>query len=243
MPKGEFSAERLLRLGELEQWHFWFVGRRALLGRLLAKYLKGGSELILDAGCGTGFLPEKLLRRGYRVVGLDRRTEGIFARRHAVRFVQAEAGRLPFGDELFEAALLLDVLEHLDDREVLGDVRRVLRPGGWVIIMVPAAPWLWSYRDEAAGHRRRYRRRQLLRLIAAAELRVEEIRFYQCWLFPLAAVTRLLGRRGPGVRDLEECPLSILNRVLTWINRLEVRAGDFISWPWGTSLVAVCRKV
>jgi hypothetical protein len=70
--------------------------------------------------------------------------------------------------------------------------------------MVPAMPWLWSYRDEDAGHLRRYTRRRLNRLLVGAQLRVREMRYYQCLLFPLVAVTRLFGRKRPGLRDFEE---------------------------------------
>ncbi len=188
---------------------------------------------------------ETLIRQGYRAVGLDLRPEGLYATHQALPrswLLQAEATQLPLRDNVFDAVMLLDVLEHAEDQVLLAEVRRVLRPGGLAVIAVPAMPWLWSYRDKACGHLRRYTRQRFLGLLADAQLQVQEVRYYQCLLFPLLMITRLLGRRGPGLRNFEERPRSILNAILSWINRVEVRLGDVVRWPWGSSLVVSCRK-
>ena len=239
-----FTRDRLLRLAELDRWHFWFRPRRALLMRLVKRYLPPPAGPVLDVGCGSGLMLEQLSGRR-DVVGLDLLAEGLVASREAspeARLVQADAALLPFREATLAGVLLLDVLEHVDDRAVLAQVHRILRPGGILLVSAPAMPWLWSYRDEAAGHRRRYRRRGLERVLEESGLTLTEMRYYQCFLFPLAMVTRLLGRRGPRARDLEERPHRLLNTVLSVINAIDVRLGDFVSWPVGTSLVAVCRR-
>ncbi len=240
-----FSSERLRRLAQLEGWHFWFVGRRALVQRLLDRHLGGNGQLALDVGCGTGAMLNTLAPRFHRIVGIDLNPEGL----HNVRresadaiLMRANATRLPITDNVFGAVLLLDVLEHVDDHAALAEVHRVLRPGGVAVITVPAVRWLWSYRDEAAGHLRRYGRRQLVEAITGARLAVLAVQYYQCLLFPFVAVTRLLGRGGAYLRDLEDRPSQRLSRLLAWVNLTEVRLGEVIPWPWGSSLVAVCRK-
>lgn len=240
-----FSSERLSRLSQLERWHFWFVGRRALIDRLLNRYMDK-SQLILDLGCGTGLTLEILVRQGCRAVGLDLRPEGLSSTRQALPhswLVQGEATHLPFEENIFGAVLLLDVLEHVDDQALLGEVHRVLRPGGLAVITAPALPWLWSYRDDAAGHLRRYTHQQLFHLLTHAQFQVQEMRYYQCLLLPLMVITRLLGRRSPQLRDWEEQPRAIFNMIMTWINRVEARLSDVVSWPWGSSLVGICRKM
>jgi ubiquinone/menaquinone biosynthesis C-methylase UbiE len=243
--KSPFSYDRLLRLAQIERQHFWFVGRRTLIQRLLDKHLNRKGQLILDLGCGTGSMLELLTRRDQRVVGLDLRPEGLRKMRRKlpeVWLLQAEATNLPLMDGAFDAVLALDILEHVDDQRLLAEVQRVLRPGGLAIISVPAMPWLWSYRDEAAGHLRRYTQRRLISVLDGAQLRVQELRYYQFVLFPLVMAARLFGRRDPKLRDLEERPLSALNAMMTWINELEARLSDVLPWPWGSSLFVVCRK-
>lgn len=188
---------------------------------------------------------EKLTPDGYRVAGMDLRGEGLLATSRMlpeVGLVQAEASHLPFEKNVFDAVLLLDILEHVNDRAALREVRSILRPRGIAIMTVPALPWLWSYRDKAAGHLRRYTREGLRQLIVQSGFEVQEISYYQFILLPMLVMTRLLGRKGPAIRDMEDQPHWLVNRALTWINRREVALRPVISWPCGSSIVAVFRK-
>jgi SAM-dependent methyltransferase len=240
-----FKRARLERLREIERWHFWFAGRRELIARLLREYAAAAGAVGLDLGCGTGGALPDLERDGRRVLGLDLRPEGLAATRQqrpACWLVQADADRLPLGEATVDVITALDVLEHVDDRAALAEIRRVLRPGGVAIITVPAMKWLWSYRDEDAGHRRRYGRRELQTRLAESGLAVVWLNHYQVFLLPLVALTRGLGRRGPALRDLEERRLPLLNGLLRSINRLEAWLSHRVSWPAGSSLVAVCKR-
>jgi SAM-dependent methyltransferase len=242
---GSFPAERLTRLAELEEWHFWFVTRRALVERLLERHLPPGPARILDLGCGTGATGRALHTAGRRVIGLDLLAPGLAARRAAdpsAPLLRGSALQLPVGDGRLDAVLALDVLEHVDDAPALDEIHRVLRPGGLLMMTVPAHMWLWSYRDVASGHLRRYNRRSLGMALRGACMSVTEIRAYQFLLFPLVAAGRLLRGRHPGQREVEEQPSPRLNRVLRRINLAEVRWGEVVRWPWGSSLAAVARR-
>lgn len=187
---------------------------------------------------------EVLSTLGCDIIGLDLRSEGLrLAResREAAVLTQGSAVALPFADRSFGTALLLDTLEHVDDSKATQEIRRVLRPGGKVFISVPAYRWLWSYRDEASGHRRRYGRAEVRDLLTGAGFDVVEMRAYQALLFPLVLVTRTLGRVLPGTRELEEVRWPLLNRLFTLVNRAEVVMGDVIRWPWGSSLLVVAK--
>lgn len=233
------TSSHVDRIRRAEGWHFWFRGRRALVGRLLARHAVSKEQRILDVGCGTGLLAERLRRRGFRVVGLDR----VVGEHRGAPTIRADAVRLPINDGSVDVCLFLDVLEHVDDRAALAEARRVLRPGGLAILSVPAAPSVWSHRDRVAGHLRRYSRRGLVRVLSGAGFRVEEIRYYQFLLFPLFLVSRMVGRRWAGMTDLEERLPRLLNAVLAWITGLEVRMGDVVPWPCGSSLAVVCRRI
>ena len=158
MPK-EFRADRLTRLSEIETRHFWFAGRRALFDRLRRKYLRvtrDGSSTSVAArdprrnASRRKASPSSAWTAGPDSWGIARPARG------RVPVVNGDAARLPCRGERFDAVLLLDVLEHVDDASALREARRVLSPGGFLFLSVPAFPGLWSYRDEDAGHRRRY---------------------------------------------------------------------------------------
>lgn len=213
--------------------------------RLLRQHLASSTNLILDLGCGTGTTLRTLSLLGRRVLGLDLRPEGLLAVRRSLPgalLLQGEATHLPVRSGAADAVTALDVLEHVDDHGVLAEIHRVLRPGGLALLTVPAMPELWSYRDEDAGHLRRYRREGLARLLAARGFELKEIHNYQCLLLPLLIVMRWLGRKGPQARDWEEKRIPVFNSVATWINRIETRLIGVVPWPLGSSLVAVCGK-
>jgi SAM-dependent methyltransferase len=156
--------------------------------------------------------------------------------------VEADASRLPLQAGTADAAVVLDVLEHGDDGAVVAEVARVLRPGGVAVVSVPAMPWLWSERDVRAGHLRRYDRAGIVRLLTGRGLLVERVRHFQFLLSPLFVASRLLSRRRPGAIAVEDRPRPVVNRVLGAVNRLEVALGRVVPWPWGSSVVVVCRR-
>jgi ubiquinone/menaquinone biosynthesis C-methylase UbiE len=244
-PGQGLSPARLRRLADIERWHFWFVGRRELLQGLLSRANDPHFDRVLDVGCGTGANAELLRPYSQHIVGMDVRTEGMEARGEAAPqqalFVRGTATRLPFSDGSFDAVTALDVLEHVDDHAALAEMRRVLRPGGTMLLTVPAMPWLWSYRDVDAGHLRRYRRRGLAHLLTSAQFELRDMNYYQCLLFPLV-LARVFRRDSAAWRNGEESPRPVINRVLSRVSRAEARLAHFVSWPFGSSLVALCRK-
>jgi len=185
-----------------------------------------------------------LLDHGHEAHGVDSSEASL---EHAVQLVPAtslhhgNAAALPFPEDSFDGVLLLDVLEHADDDAALAEARRVVRPGGWVLLSVPAFPWLWSFRDVDAGHLRRYSRRGLEDVVRRSGLAVERVTYYQCLLFPVLAVARL-AMRGRRLRDAEERVPRLINALLTAVNSVEARAARRIDLPWGSSLFVRARS-
>lgn len=243
-PELPFEVERLHLISSLERLHFWFLARHGLVERLLNRHAVSRSRAI-DIGCGTGLIAGDLAEAGGRVLAVDLHASGLQQARAvhpALWAAVADANRLPAPNGAFDVALALDVLEHTDDEAALGEIVRVLKPGGVVVVTVPAFSWLWSARDRLAGHRRRYTRTRLARLLRGANLQVVEIRYYQCLLLPAFIASRLIGRRWSGACGIEERPAGWLNRACLAINRFETKTGDLIRWPWGSSLAAVGCK-
>jgi SAM-dependent methyltransferase len=224
----------------MEAAHFWLEARRGRIDELLRRFVTARSD-VLDVGCGTGWLVERLHREGHTVTGLEARPEWLDelrARLPDVRVLQADAEHMPIDDASIDVVLLLDVLEHVDDRAVLGEGRRVLRPGGIALITVPAMPRLWSFRDIDAGHRRRYTRRGLRQLLESAGFEALEVRYHGALLLPLIAASRLLGRAGGRMRDLEDRPPASVNATLRQLARIDHALCRRFRLPLGSSLVA-----
>jgi SAM-dependent methyltransferase len=225
----------LEKLRRLEQWHFWFVARRELISSLLARELRSG-ETLLDIGCGTG-TNLTLAREGVRMLGVDIHIEEL-----GPGMLQGDAVSLPIRSGSIDVVLALDVLEHVDDEAMLEEAARVLRRGGRLIATVPAVSALWSVRDEAAGHRRRYSRSTLRAVVSRHGFRIRELRGFQFILLPLVLLSRLTRPASTAARDFEDGPPRFLNRLLLGINRIELLLPHWLQPPVGSSLALVAVK-
>ncbi len=239
-----------LRTHEIEDGHWWYRGRRRVIEEELRALRLPTSIEILDAGCGSGRNMVDLARFG-TVTGLELADASVAkARSRGVGdVVQATLEAMPFAADRFDLAVSFDVIEHLDnDREALRELRRVVRPGGLLLVTVPAYQWLWSEHDVINHHRRRYTRSTLSIAAGDAGWQTVSTTHFNGILLPAAAAHRAILRlRRPGVdatnavSDLERTP-PWLNRLLEQPLELEARvigAGRRI--PCGLSLMAVFR--
>ncbi|RMF22015.1 MAG: class I SAM-dependent methyltransferase, partial [Deltaproteobacteria bacterium] len=188
------KADDLEAMHAVETNHWWFVGKRMLFERLLFDRLRIRNPQILDVGCGTGGSAWTFATYGH-VYGCDRSLVALrLAQRSGLRdLVAADAEVLPFDSERFDIVLAFDIVEHVDDdRAMLAELGRVVRPGGAIAIHVPAWPALWSGHDEVLGHRRRYTRATLREAITAAGLRIEYLGWASTTILPAAAAARVL---------------------------------------------------
>jgi SAM-dependent methyltransferase len=237
-----------------EERHWWYVGMRRISAALLDRYVLAACAArrdrldILDAGCGSGGMTRFLGRRG-RVTGVDLAPQAVelAARRGVPRLVRASVTALPLRSASFDLVTSFDVLYHLeveDDRAALRELHRVLRPGGLLLIRLPAYDWIRGAHDEAVHTRHRYTRRELAGKLAAVGFRVEHARYANSLLFPLAPAKRLLERRNGAGRatDLWRPP-EPLNRLLADLLALEAAPISGRGLPWGLSVFAVARRV
>ncbi len=231
----------------VEDWHWWYSVRRDILDQFLARLpLDPARAELLDVGCGTGGSSLVMSRYG-RVTGLDCSINSFrlsMDRPYAHRVV-ARAEVLPFRDGAFDAVAALDVLEHLDD-DVAGarELGRVLKPGGSVVIFVPAFQFLWGYNDEFSHHRRRYTRPQLVRVLEEAGLTVDDSGYFNLLLFLPMLTARLAERVSKdAVAKVEyNKQPSLLNSALLRIFRMELPLLRRAGLPLGASVFAVARR-
>ena len=235
----------------LEERFWWFVGMRRIGHAFLDSHYPRGARLdILDVGCGTGANAQKLLSRYGRVVGLDCAHDALrFARgRWPGGLVQGSGDAIPFADASFDLVTAFGVICQLgvrSDRAALEECYRVLRPGGRLLLRVPAYQWLAAQHDRVGETRQRYGRRELLHVMYRAGFVVEKCTHANTFLFPAAAAKRLSERiwppRDPWASDLRPVPAP-LNAAFTRLLSAEaalVRRGTL---PYGLSLMALARK-
>jgi SAM-dependent methyltransferase len=230
-------------MAEIEDAHWWFAARRRIIASAVERLcrLPAGAR-ILDVGSATGGTLGTLARFG-RVVGIELDAEAAaFARsRGAAAVCRARLPEeLPFREESFDLVTALDVIEHLDDdRGALAALARALRPGGALLVTVPAFQWLWSPHDDMNHHRRRYRRAELMARLDAAGLRVEHATYFNTWLFPLLAAARLANVKSASGFPLPPRPLNALLRAIFASERALVTR---LRLPFGASILACARK-
>lgn len=241
-----------------EHNYWWHVGKRSIVYGALNRYLppgKGRSDRnALDLGCGTGMNLDHLGRYA-TAYGTDYFEEALhFCReRGHTLLAQADAAALPFASEQFDIITALDVLEHLDDDlAALRELKRVSRPGGLMIISVPAYRLLWTYWDDILGHRRRYTVGSLRTAVQQAGLEVRKISYSNTLtLFPATAVRLLKSvrhksaetRRAGYEPESDFMPVPAwLNRLLILYYRLEARLLRKYGLPFGLSVICVAQR-
>lgn len=240
--------EQLKEMRELEDSYWWFVGRRRMVRGLIRRYAPPRDSLrMLDAGCGTGGTLAALAGMG-ELHGCDISDEALaLCRLRGLQDVRSSRiENLDFPDSSFDVVISCDVLEHVEEqRRGMGEMARVLRPGGICVVTVPAHQWLWSEHDEALHHLRRYEAGQLRRLAEDAGLRVEKLSEAVTLALPAIVLYRAL-RRLRGGRDRPKTSLvrlpGPLNRLLIWLLDLENLLLRYCRLPLGASLVMVARK-
>lgn len=244
-----------------DERHWWYRGRRRIVGDAVAALGLAPGARVLDAGCGSGRTLDELAARPEvaAVAGIDASPEGVaLARRRGHADVrEGRVEELPWPGASFDLVLSLDVIEHTpDDGAALRELRRVTAPGGRLLITVPAYQALWSRHDVVNRHFRRYDRAMVRALAAGTGWRVERMTSFNLLLLPAAAAVRLAqrprGGAGAGAAahrsELELTP-GPLNRLLelplraeaAWLRR-RGRRGEPRSLPAGLSLLAVLRR-
>ena len=240
---------------ELERTHWWFRGRRTVYFGILESHLKGEKlERILDLGCGMGGFLEGLSKFGENVYPSDISVESLVhvADRGFDGAVVSNGYKLPYADSSIDLVCLFDAIEHIpDDKKVMQEVARILKPGGRVLISVPAYQFLYANNDRVAQHCRRYNRRNLRAVIEQAGIRVVRNTHANIFLFPLILPAvlgiKLIETLFPRKLDPEHTNLSwpfpaFVHDLLHGIFAAELPFSRRFDWPVGHSICAIGQK-
>ena len=247
--------EHLLRAtARAEKHHFWFHGFRSFVTPLIAQATAGRSDpLLLDAGCGTGANVDLLQRFG-SAFGFDLSETGVRLGREEGRthLARATVTAAPFPSGAFDVVTSFDVLYSLqdhDERTALGEMYRLLKPGGYAIINVAAMDMLRGDHSVLGREVRRYSREVLRDRVNRAGFTVVRLTYAFATLFAPLAVTRVWQRwrglvREDDVRAQHEIsvPPAPVNALLTAALRLEAAWLRRFDVPFGSSLLCLARK-
>ena len=236
-------------MNRVEDSHWWFVGRRAILESFLKEIVASrksqvSSPRILDVGCGTGANLEMLANFG-EAEGVDVSDDALeFCRLKNLKAHKGLAEKLPFADESFDLVTALDVVEHLDD-DVSGlkEMNRVLKSGGKTLIFVPAFMWLWGVQDDISNHRIRYTKRQIVERLEKAGFEIERAT-YANWTFfaPILAGRTLMKITGIKPESENNVNISALNGIFGKLFSAERFWLKNFNFPFGVSIVIVAKK-
>jgi len=231
------------RMAALDSRHWWYRARREVLAALIARRIKPRQGArILEIGCGTGHNLAMLAGFGrVDAIEMDTGARSVASSRLGHAVADASLPELAgVEEEAYDLIALLDVLEHVEeDREALASIARRLKPGGKILITVPAHPWLWSAHDRVNHHHRRYTRKSLKAVVAAAGLKLDMLSWFNSLLFPLAAASRLAGRVAGKDDSDDALPAAPVNALFEKLFALERYALGRIPFPPGVSLVAI----
>lgn len=237
----------IARLAAAETHSWWVRGRRALVAAIVRKYAPSPMRgTICDLGCGAGAMWEVLQEYGL-VIGVDRSllSMRLCRARGYAGLVLGAVEQLPLASSSLDLAGMTDVLEHIEDDEgAIRECARVLRPGGILVLTVPAFPFLFGRHDRALGHFRRYSPRRLMRVLHGNGFKVERLTHFNTIMLPGIVLVRLL--RGLFSGSVARADALIfpgaLNRLAYGTLALERLLLQHVDLPLGVSLLCVARS-
>jgi SAM-dependent methyltransferase len=231
------------QMAELDQRHWWYRARREVLAALIRRSVRPPqSARILEIGCGTGHNLAMLGEFGkVDALELDEEARALAEKRLGREVMSAPLPELAgVRDRHYDLIGAFDVIEHIDDdRAALASIAARLKPGGRLVVTVPAHQWMWSAHDVVNHHKRRYSKRALKQLIEASPLRLEAIGHFNSLLFPVALAQRLASKLS-GKEDADlKLPPAPVNTALERTFAAERHLIGRLPLPPGLSLFAV----
>ena len=256
---------------QVEDHHWWYLGMEHITCQLLERYLPqsdtafaprqathpaaGGemgtagdcSRKILDAGCGTGAVMKYLARYG-EATGFDFSAEALkFSHQRAhTRLAQASVLEIPFASQCFDLIVSFDVICEMgvDDEQALLEFRRILKPGGLVMLRLPAYDWLRGKHDVATHIRHRFTRGEIGAKLKRNGFVPVRLSYANTFLFPIALAKRLSERLFSSSQTGSDLTLDPgpLNGTLRSILSAEAPLISAVGLPFGLTVVALARR-
>jgi SAM-dependent methyltransferase len=234
------------RMAEIADVHWWYVARRRILADLIRREIRPPSNArILEIGCGTG--------HNLAMLGEFGKVEGLEVDDAAREIAEKRLGKPVASAPLpalkgikkgsYDLIAALDVIEHIDDdHAALAAIAGRLKPGGKLLVTVPAHQWMWSAHDTANHHKRRYSKKSLRALIGSSPLKLEALGYFNSLLFPVAVAVRGMGKLTGREDSDDTLPPRPVNALFEKLFELERYAVGRLPLPPGLSLFAIASS-
>lgn len=232
-------------MAEIENEHWWFRGRRAIVSSLLGSLPLPKGSRILEVGCGTGGNLDMLNHFGEVCAFEMSESARQIAQKKTASQYDIRSGycphAIPFVEKTFDLICLFDVLEHIEeDTETLSALRSLLNKDGFIFLTVPAYQWMFGPHDVFLHHRRRYTRSQLSAVARSAGLKPVKLTYINTVLFPLAVVARLKDKITQSkIATGANLPSPLINAIFYQLFALEKVLLRLINLPFGVSIVGI----
>ncbi|MEO5937662.1 MAG: class I SAM-dependent methyltransferase [Sphingomonas sp.] len=231
------------RMAEHDSTHWWYTARRDILHDYVTRYADLPKDArILEIGCGTGHNLPMLMQFGrVDAIEIDPAAREIASKRLGKPVSEAPLPALPgIERSAYDMIAVLDVVEHIeDDVAALTAMKECLKPGGKILIAVPAHQWMWSAHDKVNHHHRRYSKASLKAAIDAAGLAPKKLGYFNSLLFPLAAAARIAGRITGRDDSDDSPPAKPFNKAFEAIFRLERHLVGRVPMTPGVSILTL----
>ena len=232
---------------DIEEYHWWFRGRRTLVRKILADIQQIGSLCVLDIGTSTGTNLRLLDEFHFKdVMGMDASTR-------AVKFCKdkghdavlvADAKNIPYVDGTFDLIIATDIIEHIDDdKAALHEIRRLLKADGTAILTVPAFMSLWGTQDNISHHKRRYRKSELTEKLKETGFQIKDVFYFNYILFvPIWLARKTIALLRLPVKNENAVNSNLLNKLLGAVFRFDVKTARAVNPPFGVSIFVLVSK-
>ncbi|OGE33574.1 hypothetical protein A3D83_01220 [Candidatus Daviesbacteria bacterium RIFCSPHIGHO2_02_FULL_41_10] len=232
-----------------EASYWWFKGRRKLLIDIFSKLPKKNSLKILDIGCCTGYNLHTLEKFG-EVYGADIEKKAVeYCKKRGFKKISLLKNglKLPFKKDFFDIVTCLDVIEHVEkDKKYLEELHRIIKPGGTLILFVPAFNLLWSQLDVRSHHIRRYTKSSLGKIAKAAKFIISDVKYFNYLLFlpvlPIRLFQKIPFFKNNGLGADLVVRSKLINNILNLIFLIDVWSIKWLSPPVGISVLLIAKK-
>ena len=253
----EYQEDNFKMLLDMQDRHFWYIGRHKFLLKCLKKHLKKSHKSFIDLGGGVGGWIKYLINQlplDFKEIALGDSSDIALMEAkkllpNNISFYQIDL-KTNHWKEKWDVIFLFDVIEHLpDDQTILNRIFEALKPNGILIVSAPALKYFWSYNDELAKHLRRYNISDYKRLASLTGFNLIDSRYFMFFLSPLYLLSRKFKPKTLSKTEIDnlmkktnQVPNSFVNFFLSKIFSAETPLGHLIKFPWGTSVLGVFQK-